>query len=67
MSDPKFPEVHVQLIGTSSHALAIVSRVKKALKKNGAPSDVIDVFCDEALSGNYDHVIQTAMDWVTVH
>lgn len=67
MSDPKFPEVHVQLIGTSSHALAIVSRVQKALRKNGAPKDVLDTFFKEATSGNYDHVIQTAMAWVTVH
>ena len=67
MSDPKFPEVHVQLIGTSSHALAIVSRVQRALRKHGAPKDVQDAFFKEATSGNYDHVISTAMDWVTVH
>ena len=67
MSDPKFPEVHCQLLGTSSHALAIVSRVQKALRKHGCPKDVLDTFFKEATSGSYDHVIQTAMNWVTVH
>jgi hypothetical protein len=62
---PKFPEVTVQLTGESGNAFVIVSRVRKALERAGHREEA-KAFFDEALSGDYDHVLQTCMDWVNV-
>ena len=61
-----YPEVHVVLTGTDGNALAIVGKVRRALEHNGVHDDVCEVFVREALSGDYNNVLQTAMRWVTV-
>ena len=38
----------------------------KALKRAGYESEKVDAFRTEALSGDYDHVLQTAMEWADV-
>lgn len=63
---PKYPEVEVQLTGVDGNAFSILSNVKKGLKKNGASSDEVNQFYSEATSGDYDHLLQTCMKWVTV-
>jgi hypothetical protein len=61
----KFPDVTVQLTGQDGNAFVIVSRVRSALEKAGH-ADAAKEFFDEALSGNYDHVLTTCMDYVEV-
>lgn len=61
---PKFP-ITVQLTGEDGNAFFIVSRVRKALEAAGHP-EAAQEFFDEALSGNYAHVLQTCMDYVNV-
>jgi hypothetical protein len=63
---PKYPDVEVQLSGEDGNALAIAGRVSKGLRRAGVSGHEIEKFIDEALSGDYDHVIQTCMRWVTV-
>lgn len=62
----KYPEVKVQLSGEDGNALAIIGRVDNALRRAHVSAGERSEFRDEAMSGDYDNVIQTAMRWVTV-
>lgn len=62
----KFPEVTVQLVGTDGNAFAILGAVSQAMRRAGIEKVYINEFVDEATSGNYDHLLQTAMATVNV-
>lgn len=51
----------IELVGIDGNAFAIIGAMNKALRKAGNEKNVIDAFMAEATSGDYDHVIQTAM------
>jgi hypothetical protein len=40
--------------------------VSKALKRVNVSADEIKKFREEAMSGDYDNLLQTCMKWVTV-
>jgi uncharacterized protein YjbI with pentapeptide repeats len=61
----KFPDIEVQLTGEDGNAFAVIGAVMKALKQNGL-KDEADQFMEEATSGDYDHLLQTAMSYVNV-
>jgi len=61
---PKYPDVAVQLSGEDGNAGSMIARTSKALKKAGVAWEVIQEFRVEAISGDYDHVLQTIMRWV---
>ena len=63
---PKYPNITVKLVGTDSNAFSIIGNVKAGLKKGGVPSEEIDAFVTESMSGDYDNVIATAVRWVEV-
>ena len=65
-SEVRHPEVTVKLIGNDGNAFAILGRVSSELKRAGVPKDEIDEFLREAQTGDYDHLLRTAMEWVTV-
>lgn len=60
---PKFPEVKVQLVGEDGNAFAIMGRVTQALKRAGH-GDAVKEFQTEAMSGDYNHLLVTCMDYV---
>jgi len=62
----KYPEIEVQLSGKDGNGFAIACTVRTALKRGGASAEDQAEFFDEALSGNYDHLLQTCMKWVSV-
>lgn len=64
--EPKYPHVEVELSGQDGNAFFIIGRVRQALRRAGATEEELERFSDEATSGDYDNVIQTAMRWVTV-
>lgn len=66
MSEIKYPEVEVELVGQDGNAFAIMGRVMSALKKAGVPKEEIDAYFAESKSGDYNHLLQTAMRWVSV-
>jgi hypothetical protein len=66
MTEPKYPEVKVQLTGHDGNAFAIMGRVGGALKKAGVPKAEIDEYYAESTKGDYDHLLRTAMKWVAV-
>ena len=59
-------DVEVQLSGTDGNAFAIMATVKNALKKAGVDQLEIDEYIHESMSGDYDHLLQTASSWVKV-
>lgn len=62
---PELPEgvipAPVDLTTLDGNPLAVVGAVAFALRRAGNDHDVISAFRREALSGDYDHVIQTAI------
>jgi len=63
-TQPRYPEVQVQLTGEDGNAFAILGRTAAALRHAGVPQEEIDNFYAEATSGDYDHLLQTTMAWV---
>ena len=58
--------VRVQLSGEDGNAFSIIGKVRSAMKKAEVPIETIKQFSDEAMSGDYDHVLQTCMKYVEV-
>ena len=65
MSAPKY-DIEVQLTGKDGNAFAILGSVSRALKDHGVDKSEINEFGKEAMSGDYNHLLQTAMEWVDV-
>ena len=54
----------VELVGQDGNAFAILGRVRVALVKAGYTKDEIKQYTDDAMSGDYNHLLATTMDWV---
>jgi hypothetical protein len=63
---PKHPNVKVELTGQNGNALAILGRCRKAAREAGLRDSEINAFVTEATSGDYDHLLQTAIHWFDV-
>ena len=66
MSQAKYPEVEVELVGQDGNAFYIIGTVKKALLRHGLSEEEAKVYTEEAMSGDYNHVLSTTMQWVTI-
>ncbi len=64
MAEP-ITNIKVKLIGNDGNAFVILGTVQKALKDHGR-SDLVDEFLKEAMSGDYDHLLQTCCKYVEV-
>ena len=62
----EYPNIKVQLSGEDGNAFFIIGRVRAALKKGDVPYSRIDEFTNEAMDGDYNHVLQTCIKWVNV-
>lgn len=62
----RYPKIQVELLGGSGNAYAILGGVTKALRRAKVGQEEIDLFKKEATSGDYDHLLATAMRWVDV-
>lgn len=67
MTEPKYPDVEVQLSGEDGNAFMMIGRTRRALKRHGVGDEEIEQFSTEATSGDYDNVIATIGRWVTVY
>lgn len=67
MSDtPKYSNVRVRLTGQDGNAYAIVGAVRNALRKANVEVSELNAFMNEAMEGDYNHLLQTCMKWVNV-
>ena len=55
----------VKLVGEDGNAFVVLGKVSKALKKAGMKIES-DAFLKEAVQGDYDHLLRTAMKYVEV-
>jgi hypothetical protein len=55
----------VKMIGEDGNAFSILGKVNKALKKAGRPKEG-KMFLEEAMQGDCNHLLKTAMKYVTV-
>jgi len=62
----KYPDIKVKLVGGDGNAFVILGTVKKAMRQARVPAEEIAQFDAEAKSGDYDHLLATCMDWVSV-
>lgn len=62
---PKFPEIVVQLTGQNGNAFNLVGIVREAMRGR-VPREDVEKFTAEAFSGDYDHLLATCTEWVTV-
>lgn len=51
----------VELIGMDGNAMVIIGNVRRELRRVGNTREVVDRFAEEAMSGDYDHVLATAL------
>ncbi|WP_300463677.1 hypothetical protein [Desulfobacula sp.] len=65
MIEPKIKPT-VNLIGNDGNAFVIIGHVKKALLKAGADKEYASKYMEEAMAGDYDHLLSVTMDYVDV-
>jgi len=62
----KYPEIEVQLTGQDGNAFAIMGAVVKGLRRGGVSAEEIDAYRTDSMSGDYNHLLNVAMEWVNV-
>lgn len=62
----KFPDIKVKLTGRDGNAFAIMGAVSAALRKHKVPAAEVKEFTDECMSGDYNHLLVTCAEWVSV-
>lgn len=65
--EPHYPEIEVVLVGAERHGGTILDTMRRALRDGGVAPEEIDKFYEEALAGDFDHLLRTCMTWVTVN
>lgn len=63
---PKFPHITVQLIGQDGNAFNVIGLVSNGLRSGGVSKADRELFIDEAMQGDYDHLLRTCIRWVDV-
>jgi len=58
---PKYPDIPVTLTGHDGNAFAILGRCREVAQGAALPEGEIAAFMTEAMAGDYDHLLQTAM------
>jgi len=48
------------------NAFAIMGTVCTAMAREGYPAEMIEEYKKEAMSGDYDHLLQTTFDYVEI-
>ena len=56
----------VRLIGEDWDVYAVMGKTIKALQKAGADREYTDKYMNEAMSGDYDHLLGVTMEYVDV-
>ncbi len=62
----KFPHVKVKLTGQNGNAFMVMGLTVSAMKKAKVPKEDIQKYQDDAMSGDYDHLLGVTMMTVNV-
>jgi hypothetical protein len=63
---PEEAKPELVLVGEDGNAFAILGAAQKAARRAGWPQEKITAMLDEAKSGDYDHLLQTMMEYFEV-
>ncbi len=63
---PRYPDVVVQLSGEDGNAFAILGRCQRAAKQAKLDPDLIAQFREDAMQGDYGHLLTTCQAWFMV-
>jgi hypothetical protein len=63
---PKYPNVTVDLNRVSGNAFSIMGAVTRALRSNGIGSSEQDAYRKEAMSGDYNNLMDVTAKWVNI-
>lgn len=66
MSDIKYPNITVRLIGTDGNAFAIIGKVARALRREAGPDAAAEFQAAALSSGSYDELLQLCIRTVNV-
>lgn len=58
--------VHVKMVGEDGNTFAILGRCQHAMKRARVWEEYWAEFHKEAISGDYDHLLGTVMEWFIV-
>ena len=57
--EKKLPKVNCRLVGEEGNCFAIMGRFEAAARKAGWSKEYIDKVLNEAMTGDYDHLLAT--------
>ncbi len=60
------PKYDINVMLSDGNAFAIMGAVANALRKHGVPELEVSEYSIEAVSGDYDHLLITSMEWVNL-
>lgn len=63
----KFPHVKVELVGQDGNAFSIIGRVCRAIRKAKVSEDDITEYQQQAMAGDYNHLLRVTMETVDAH
>lgn len=67
MTRPKYPDVHIYMVGADGSVFGILGRCRRAFREARIPQSVWDEFYTKATSGDYEHLLRTVREYVTVY
>lgn len=60
---PKYPDITVELTGHDGNSFVVLGSCRQAAQQADLNDDQIATFMAEAIEGDYDHLLRTAMLW----
>ncbi len=66
MSDPKYPEIKVHLIGENGNAFHILGICLLSMRQADIPQEEQEEFYHQTTASDYNHLLITCMEWFNV-
>ena len=66
MSDVKYLDITVKIIGDNGNAFCILGICTREMRRHKLPQSEIDNFMSEATHGDYNHLLCVVMNWFNV-
>lgn len=63
---PKYPDIHIELVGQDGNAFNILGICLRAMRKAGLSKEQQKEFRLEATSGDYQHLLDTCMRYFDI-
>jgi len=57
----------VQIIGEDGNAFTILGKVRRSMVDHGCDKEYIEKYMEEAMSGDYDHLLRVTMEYCEVY